>query len=68
MTGRILQGEELVYEPRRRRRLYLVVLEGEGEINGRPISPGDGVAIRSETRIALRALSAALEVLMTDTA
>ncbi len=68
LTGRILQGEELVYETRRRRRLYLVVIEGEGEINGRPLSSGDGVAIRSETRITLRALSAALEVLMTDTA
>lgn len=67
LLGRISQGEQLIYDTSRGRRLYLLVLAGAGEINGFPIEGGDGAAIRNETRITLRAPSASLEVLLTDT-
>lgn len=67
LIGRVSKGDDLVYETLRKRRLYLIVTEGDGEINGLPIASGDGVAIRNEARISLRTRSETLEVLMTDT-
>ncbi len=59
-------GEAAVYELGEGRHAYLAITDGELEINGVKIEPGDGAAISDEPRIEVKALADA-EVVLVDT-
>ncbi|EWC41632.1 hypothetical protein B597_009440 [Stutzerimonas stutzeri KOS6] len=49
-------GQSADYEIAEGRRLYLVPASGRIEINGLAVDAGDGVAVRDETRLSIRAV------------
>ncbi|CAD2264577.1 pirin family protein [Stutzerimonas stutzeri] len=50
------QGQSADYQIAEGRRVYLVPASGQIEVNGVTVSAGDGVAVRDETRLTVRAL------------
>ncbi len=50
------QGQSADYQIAEGRRVYLVPASGRIEVNGVTVSAGDGVAVRDETRLTVRAL------------
>ncbi|MBU0919603.1 pirin family protein [Stutzerimonas kunmingensis] len=50
-------GQNADYEIGAGHRVYLVPASGQIEINGLPVAAGDGVAVRDETRLSIRAVA-----------
>ncbi len=50
------QGQSADYQIAEGRRVYLVPASGQIEVNGVTVSAGDGVAVRDEARLTVRAL------------
>ncbi len=50
------QGQSADYQIAEGRRVYLVPASGQIEVNGATVSAGDGVAVRDEARLTVRAL------------
>jgi quercetin 2,3-dioxygenase len=61
------KGEQVSYEPRASRHLWVQVARGAVDLNGQPLSAGDGAAITDERLLTLRAVEPA-EVLLFDLA
>jgi len=58
-------GRELTYEPRPQRHIWLQVMTGQVELNGMPMSSGDGAAISDEAKLGIRS-SISSELLLFD--
>ena len=63
---RLAAGTSLSLPLQNERAYYMHVVNGDIEINGNVLSPGDGVKLHSETTIALRALSTDVYALWFD--
>jgi redox-sensitive bicupin YhaK (pirin superfamily) len=66
MGATLEQGQELSYEARPGRHVYLALASGALDINGQRVNARDGVAIVNE-RITLKALEGPAEIVLTDT-
>ncbi|MBI1361172.1 MAG: hypothetical protein GC155_12925 [Alphaproteobacteria bacterium] len=60
-------GEELTYDAAAGRHIYLTAATGEIEVNGQHANARDGVAIRDEPVIRIKALQGPAEIVLTDT-
>jgi redox-sensitive bicupin YhaK (pirin superfamily) len=58
------QGQSADYQIAEGRRVYLVPASGQIEVNGVTVSAGDGVAVRDEARLTVRALESSEVVLV----
>ena len=58
-------GKELTHESRPGRHAYFFVINGEAELNGRPLKQGDQARIADETRLAIKATTDA-ELMLLD--
>ena len=58
-------GRELTYEPSLRRHGWLQVMTGQIELNGQPMSAGDGAAISEESKLTIRGVASS-EMLLFD--
>lgn len=58
-------GKELVYESKPGRHAYFFVINGEAELNGRPLKQGDQARIADETRLSVKATKDA-ELMLLD--
>ena len=58
------QGQSADYQIAEGRRVYLVPASGQIEVNGVTVSAGDGVAVRDEARLTVRALENSKVVLV----
>jgi len=63
----LAQGEQVSYEPRAGRHVWVQVARGSVELNGQTLSAGDGAAITGERLLTLRGIAPA-EVLLFDLA
>lgn len=60
-------GEELTYDAAPGRHIYLTAATGEIEVNGQRANARDGVAIRDEPNIRIKAIQGPAEIVLTDT-
>jgi hypothetical protein len=58
-------GKELTHESKPNRHAYFFVIDGEAELNGRPLKRGDQARIANETRLAIKATKDA-ELMLLD--
>ena len=65
LAARLSAGEALEYAPDPARHLYLVAPTGRITVNGQPAAPRDGIAVRGETRLEIRAEDDA-EIVLVD--
>jgi redox-sensitive bicupin YhaK (pirin superfamily) len=67
LGARLEDGQTLTFSAPAGRRLYLVAATGEIEVNGKTARPRDGVAIRDEATVTVKAVGGPAELVMTDT-
>ena len=58
-------GKELTHESKPGRHAYFFVIDGEAELNGRPLKRGDQARIADETRLSIKATKDA-ELMLLD--